>query len=226
MLTLLFWQCSILGVLTRHDSPIVIERPPNRVEFDDLLMEYNRDEGPTTNVSVNVFLTVNAAGLFGEVLRTSITMDQTWTDMRLSFQGVSEVPLPNNVMTWHPDTVVLNALRSEIKLTSSFLNFDGTVRRRQLLLVEVLCDEPLSNVTNPNVLECPLQLSSFSNRGCDEIGYTIEKINIDRVARISSATEIKETLDDHLNRTSLLAAAILYLEKPRRLIHNVIDKSA
>ncbi|KAE9417420.1 hypothetical protein Angca_008519 [Angiostrongylus cantonensis] len=218
MVSLLFWQCSVLGVLARYDSPIVIERPPNRVEFDDLLMEYNKDEGPATNVSVtvDVYLTVNAAGLFGEVLRTSITMEQTWTDQRLSFQGVSEVPLPNNVLSWHPDTVILNALTIENKLTSSFLNFDGKIRRRQLLLVEVLCDESLNKETNPNIFECPLQLTSFSSRGCDEITYTIERIDIDRVARISNATVIEEFFDSHLNQTLNMATVVLYLEKPHQ----------
>ncbi|VDM54210.1 unnamed protein product [Angiostrongylus costaricensis] len=203
MVSLLFWQWSVLGVLSRYDSPIVIERPPNRVD---------------------VFLTVNAAGLFGEVLRTSITMEQTWTDPRLSFQGVSEVPLPNNVLSWHPDTVVLNSLSSENKLMSSFLNFDGKIRRRQLLLVEVLCDESLNNETNPNIFECPLQLTSFSNRGCDQITYAIEKIDINRVARISNATVIEDFFDSHLNQTSHMATVVLYLQKPHRFHHGVRDK--
>uniref|UniRef100_A0A0K0CUK2 Neur_chan_LBD domain-containing protein n=1 Tax=Angiostrongylus cantonensis TaxID=6313 RepID=A0A0K0CUK2_ANGCA len=129
MVSLLFWQCSVLGVLARYDSPIV-----------------------------DVYLTVNAAGLFGEVLRTSITMEQTWTDQRLSFQGVSEVP----------------------------------------------------------IFECPLQLTSFSSRGCDEITYTIERIDIDRVARISNATVIEEFFDSHLNQTLNMATVVLYLEKPHQ----------
>ncbi|RCN39106.1 hypothetical protein ANCCAN_14951 [Ancylostoma caninum] len=93
MFFLVVWQCMILSVTCRHDTPIVIERPMNRVEFDDLLMEYNKDQGPNSDVSVFVDITVNSARLSEDVLRTSLTLEQKWTDPRLMFKGVSEVPV-------------------------------------------------------------------------------------------------------------------------------------
>ncbi|ETN83712.1 hypothetical protein NECAME_07254 [Necator americanus] len=141
MFFLLVWQCMVLSVTCRHDSPIVIERPLNRVELDDLLMEYNKDHGPTDNVSITVDITINSARLSEDVLRISLTLEQIWIDGRLMFKGVSEVPLPNNVQPWHPDTVIVNALSNEIKAASTFLKHDGTVRKRQLCFVEVVCEE-------------------------------------------------------------------------------------
>ncbi|KJH52357.1 hypothetical protein DICVIV_01449 [Dictyocaulus viviparus] len=171
-------------VFSRHNSPIVIERPLNRIEFDDLLMEYNTEEGPTANVSVSVIITLNSARIYDDILRTSITMEQIWRDMRLSFKGVSEVPLPNSVRIWQPDTVILNALSYDTKMTSLFLNFDGTIRKKQLLFVEVLCDESPNVTMKSDILECSLELTSFSNRGCEQITYSVEKINNDRIAQL------------------------------------------
>ncbi|KAL6743555.1 hypothetical protein Aduo_016581 [Ancylostoma duodenale] len=221
MFFLVVWQCMILSVTCRHDTPIVIERPMNRVEFDDLLMEYNKDQGPSTDVSVFVDITVNSARLSEDVLRTSLTLEQTWTDPRLMFKGVSEVPLPSSVQPWHPDTVIINALSNDMKATSTFLNYDGTMRRRQLCYVEVICEE---SSHGSEELKCPISVTSFSNRGVDHISYVIQQIDVDHIDRISNTTVVYETVTDHRNRTSQLANAILHLRKPHHLLGDLIEE--
>ncbi|XGW06813.1 hypothetical protein V3C99_016827 [Haemonchus contortus] len=220
MFILFLWHYTVLGVLARHDSPIVIERPQNRVEFDDLLMEYNHDQGPGPNVTVDVYLAVNSARLLDDMLRTSITLEQIWMDPRLQFKGVSEVPLPSNVHLWQPDTVIINALRIEPRMSSSFLNYDGTVRRRQLLSVRVPCEES----TVQEAMECPIELTSFSNRGVDEISYNIDHIEMDRVARFTNSTVIYDTLQDHHNRTSHMATVLLSIQKPHHILGAIVSE--
>uniref|UniRef100_A0A7I4Z1M1 Neur_chan_LBD domain-containing protein n=1 Tax=Haemonchus contortus TaxID=6289 RepID=A0A7I4Z1M1_HAECO len=220
MFILFLWHYTVLGVLARHDSPIVIERPQNRVEFDDLLMEYNHDQGPGPNVTVDVYLVVNSARLLDDMLRTSITLEQTWTDQRLQFKGVSEVPLPSNVHLWQPDTVIINALRIEPRMSSSFLNYDGTVRRRQLLSVRVPCEESAVQ----EAMECPIELTSFSSRGVDEISYNIDHIELDRVARFTNSTVIYDTLQDHHNRTSHMATVLLSIQKPHHILGAIVSE--
>ncbi|KAK5975089.1 hypothetical protein GCK32_007565 [Trichostrongylus colubriformis] len=222
MLMIFLWQCAILGVLTRHDSPIVIERPQNRVEFDDLLMEYNHDQGPASNVTVDVHLAVNSAQLSDDILRASITLEQMWTDSRLLFKGVSEVPLPSNVHPWQPDTVIINALQSESRMTSSFLNYDGRVRRRQLLSITLPCEE--SPIHDDEAMKCPIELTSFSNRGVDLISYNIEHIDLQRMARYTNSTVTYNLLQDHYNRTSHTATISLSIRKPHHILGDFIDE--
>ncbi|KAK6015082.1 hypothetical protein OSTOST_19501 [Ostertagia ostertagi] len=167
-------------------------------------------------------MVVNSAQLSDDILRTSITLEQTWTDTRLLFKGVSEVPLPTNVHPWQPDTVIINALRSESRMTSSFLNYDGTVRRRQLLSIRVPCEE--SSTLDHEAIECPLELTSFSNRGVDKITYNIEHVDIERVARFTNSTVAYATLQDHHKRTSHLATVLLSLQKPHHMVGDLIDE--
>ncbi|CAJ0588854.1 unnamed protein product [Cylicocyclus nassatus] len=221
MLRLVLWLCMLISAICRHDTPIVIERPMNRVEFDDLLMEYNQDQGPHRNMSVAIEITVNSARLSEDVLRTSLTIEQTWNDDRLVFKGSSEVPLPANTHVWYPDTMIINALSNKVKASSMFLNYDGTLRERQLCNVEVVCEE--SKPDNEN-LRCPITLTSFSSRGVDYMQYTINMIDIDHVNRILNATISYETKTDHRNRTSSLAHAILYLRKPHHPLGDFIEE--
>ncbi|VDL72982.1 unnamed protein product [Nippostrongylus brasiliensis] len=196
MPSLLLWPYVVLGVLARHDSPIVIERPMNRV---------------------NVSLTVNSIRIADDVLRTSITLQQRWTDPRLLFKGVSEVPLPNNVHPWQPDTVVVNALHSEIITTSSFLNYDGAIRKRQLLSIDVPC------VVSSEESECPIELTSFSNRGVELITYNVETINSDRISRISNTTVtyLSPPEDNHRHHSTIITLIVEKSQHPGDLLDQI-----
>lgn len=195
MFFLVVWQCMLLSVTCRHDTPIVIERPLNRVEFDDLLMEYNKDQGPTVDVTVSALGSkIYRSSLFwwtkrkrkrfttASLFRSELTSPLTalvyprmcyghrwrWNRrgqihdlcskecQKYRFVAYLEgnrkstykslwhyycIQLPSNVQPWHPDTVIINALSNDVKVTSTFLNYDGTIRRKQLCYVEVICEE-------------------------------------------------------------------------------------
>ncbi|KAK6045038.1 hypothetical protein COOONC_17457 [Cooperia oncophora] len=170
---------------------------------------------------VDVYLTVNGAQISNDILRASITLEQTWPDTRLLFKGVSEVPLPSNVHLWLPDTVIINALSSDTRMTSSFLNYDGTVRRRQLLSIKVPCEE--SPTHDREVMECPIELTSFSNRGVDRITYNLTHTALDRVSRFMNSSVTSEALQEHHNRTSHLVTVLLSIQKPHHILGDLIE---
>lgn len=67
-------------------------------------------------------------------------------------------------------------------------------------------------------IECRLILTSFSNRGVDEITYSVENVDTDRVARITNATVAYDALQDHNHRRTHTATITVHVQNA--LHHN------
>uniref|UniRef100_A0A1I7XHL7 Neur_chan_LBD domain-containing protein n=1 Tax=Heterorhabditis bacteriophora TaxID=37862 RepID=A0A1I7XHL7_HETBA len=70
LILLVLW--SVVYSSQNHDSPIVIERPLNRINLD---------------------ITITYVNHMKDILRTVMIIDQSWTDGRLQFRGNSAVPV-------------------------------------------------------------------------------------------------------------------------------------
>ncbi|CAD6196453.1 unnamed protein product [Caenorhabditis auriculariae] len=155
---------------------LVIERRANRVEWDDLFMEYSRYHAPSSFQTINVtFDFVNFRQPVYNTFSCILELTQVWNDDRLRFNGVSSVPVPSTVHPWTPDSYIRNALRDEVAQKSLSLNFDGTFALKQRHSTKVACDWDLRdlNLDKLDIMNCSLVFSSFDNFGTTQIVYNV-----------------------------------------------------
>ncbi|VDN54060.1 unnamed protein product [Dracunculus medinensis] len=131
-------------VLSRTISPIIITRPLSRVEFSDLLSEYNQNYADDSNesVEIDVFLDIIHAEWIYNKLYMVLEIIQSWKDNRLKFSGDSTVTVPRGTELWMPDTYFVDSVKTSWQQESSIrLRYDGMLFKKQRASIYVACNE-------------------------------------------------------------------------------------
>uniref|UniRef100_A0A914ZSF1 Neurotransmitter-gated ion-channel ligand-binding domain-containing protein n=1 Tax=Parascaris univalens TaxID=6257 RepID=A0A914ZSF1_PARUN len=196
---------SLPFVYTSSDD-IVINRPLNRVEFSDLLLEYNSNyaDEPTESIEVEVALNIEQAKWsfgFAKELFLVIELYESWRDLRLKFTGETSVNVPRGTMLWTPDTYFVNTPDSHWQPQSSLrLRYDGTIFRKRRAKLTVPCDIEINLVLQNDRTNCTLVLGSFDNVGASSITYHITNVSFP----VDVGHTIKFSID-HLNSTTTVS---------------------
>ncbi|CAJ0586105.1 unnamed protein product, partial [Mesorhabditis spiculigera] len=101
-----------LASALRLEEPIVIQRPLEKVEWGDVLLEYDATQPPPGNVTVTVDLRVfHHSRPSSETLKIYMELSEEWQDGRLIFQhNPATVTLPRGVEIWRPETWIRDGI--------------------------------------------------------------------------------------------------------------------
>ncbi|VDN03035.1 unnamed protein product [Thelazia callipaeda] len=185
MLVLLFLLLEAqLYDCSEKDTTLVINRINNRVEFSDLLLEYNHNQADENIVNVNISFMIHSVVSIFPITRLKCEIFQQWRDSRLKYFGTSSITvIPKGTKIWIPDT---NFVNSEINygLQSSLrLHFDGLISWKQQARLTIPCfpkiySEEVKSKSDAkqSISNCSLIIASFDNAGAESIVYTLDKV--------------------------------------------------
>ncbi|KHN72533.1 Gamma-aminobutyric acid receptor subunit delta [Toxocara canis] len=197
----------LLPVVYAPSDDVIINRPLNRVEFSDLLLEYNFNyaDEPTNAIEVNVALNVEQAKWslgYSKELILVVELYESWRDSRLTFSGESSVTVPRGAVLWMPDTYFVNTLDTYWQPQSSLrLRYDGTIFRKRRVKATIPCDFDLKLLLQNEYTNCTLVLGSFDNAGAASLTY--------RITDVSFPSDVEHTVkfvSDYANTTTTVHA--------------------
>jgi len=185
------------------DQAIVISRPENRVELDDLLLEYNHQLPDEPEKTITTDIALHYVNWKNRLLTVFFTLKQSWSDERLKFQGNAPVAVPQEVKLWQPHTEVLNALRTENSPNSAsglLLFPNGQLSASRRISVTVPCHTDWEELSLKNgQVNCTLTIGNLVNSGAKLIHYlwnAVELAPFSRSASIIAKSILNSTLEE------------------------------
>ncbi|VDO33264.1 unnamed protein product [Onchocerca flexuosa] len=81
----------LLNGYSCNDTPFVINRVTNRVEFSELLLEYNYNQAASRNVEVTISFAVRHLLVYSDTVSLSCEIFQKWQDSRIKYSGIKSI---------------------------------------------------------------------------------------------------------------------------------------
>uniref|UniRef100_A0A0R3RTK0 Neur_chan_LBD domain-containing protein n=1 Tax=Elaeophora elaphi TaxID=1147741 RepID=A0A0R3RTK0_9BILA len=179
----------VLNGCSCNDSPFVINRVADEVEFSDLLLGYNYDHADKRSVEVTISFAVRH--LFfpsPDTVSMSCEVFQKWRDSRLKYAGAKSVTIPKDIKIWKPDTNFFESIAT-YGAESLRLYADGTICWKQQATLTFPCiSDFVFKQSDLSALNCSLIIGSFDNSGAESIVYKVGDIMLPSNLNPSFAT--------------------------------------
>ncbi|CAJ0960855.1 unnamed protein product, partial [Mesorhabditis belari] len=199
----------VSAILAFHlDDPIVIERPQNKVEWGDVMLEYDPSQTPIDNHTIYVSIRIFNAKWQSEVLSLDFEMLERWTDSRLRFQEKeAKVLLPKTQHIWTPETYFVDSIRDEILREATLITNLGEVIRRERRHLEIPC------TLHSNMTLCDLGIGSYSATSQPQFEYAVTEFGYTKTSILGNylvATKMQKSLDGDKQRIAVISLQILF----------------
>ncbi|VDM20755.1 unnamed protein product, partial [Wuchereria bancrofti] len=159
-----------------NDTPFVINRVTNRVEFSELLLGYNYDHADNRSVEVTVSFAIRHIIVHSDTVSLSCEIFQKWRDSRLKYSGIKSTTIPKGIKIWRPDTNIFESVAT-YGAQSFRLYSDGTICWKQRATLTFPCISYFRLKQSAlSTLNCSLIIGSFDNSGAESIMYRIGDI--------------------------------------------------
>ncbi|EFO26748.2 hypothetical protein LOAG_01734 [Loa loa] len=132
LLLLLLDSCSC------NDTPFIINRVTNQVEFSDLLPGYNYDHADNSSEEVTISFAIRHVLVHSDALSLSCEIYQKWRDLRLKYSGIKSITIPKDIKIWKPDTSFSESAAT-CSAESLRLYSDGTICWKQRATLTFPC---------------------------------------------------------------------------------------
>uniref|UniRef100_A0A915PIR2 oleoyl-[acyl-carrier-protein] hydrolase n=1 Tax=Setaria digitata TaxID=48799 RepID=A0A915PIR2_9BILA len=159
-----------------NDTPFVINRATNRVEFSELLLGYNYNQADNRSVEVVISFAIRHVLVYSQRISLSCEIFQTWYDSRLKYSGAKSITIPKSIKIWKPDT---NFVNSDVTYGAESLRLysDGNICWKQRAVLAFPCvADIVFKQDDVSALNCSLIIGSFDNSGAKSIVYTVGSI--------------------------------------------------
>ncbi|VDK63302.1 unnamed protein product [Onchocerca ochengi] len=166
----------LLNGYSCNDTPFVINRVTNRVEFSELLLEYNYNHAANRNVEVTISFAVRHALVYSDTISLSCEIFQKWQDSRIKYSGIKSITIPKDIKIWKPDTIFLDS-DTTYGAESLRLYSDGIICWKQQAFLTFPCiSDFVFKQSDLSTLNCSLIIGSFDNSGAESIIYKVGDI--------------------------------------------------
>ncbi|CAG9535665.1 unnamed protein product [Cercopithifilaria johnstoni] len=166
----------LLNGCSCNDTPFIINRVKNEVEFSELLLRYNYDHADNPFMEVTVSFAIRHVILHSDTISLSCEIFQKWRDSRLKYAGFKSITIPKGIKIWKPDTNFFESITT-YGAESLRLYADGTICWKQRATLTFPC---ISNFvfkqSDLSILNCSLIIGSFDNSGAESITYKVGDI--------------------------------------------------
>ncbi|KAM3716916.1 Gamma-aminobutyric acid receptor alpha-like [Dirofilaria immitis] len=160
-----------------NDTPFVINRITNRIEFSELLLGYNYNYAANRNVEVMISFIIRHVLIHRDTISLSCEIFQKWRDSRLKYSGIKSITIPKNIEIWKPDTSFLD---TTIMYSAESLRLysNGIVCWKQRVILTFPCasSDFVFKQSDLSTLDCSLIIGSFDNSGAESIIYRVSDI--------------------------------------------------
>uniref|UniRef100_A0A8R1TYL4 oleoyl-[acyl-carrier-protein] hydrolase n=1 Tax=Onchocerca volvulus TaxID=6282 RepID=A0A8R1TYL4_ONCVO len=161
----------LLNGYSCNDTPFVINRVTNRVEFSELLLEYNYNHAANRNVEVTISFAVRHVLVYSDTISLSCEIFQKWQDSRIKYSGIKSITIPKDIKIWKPDTIFLDS-DTTYGAESLRLYSDGIICWKQQAFLTFPCiSDFVFKQSDLSTLNCSLIIGSFDNSGAESIIY-------------------------------------------------------